>query len=488
MPIIKHIAVHKHPLALIRYILNGDKNDEMKYASGLNCSADPEAAYNEFKSAFETFSGERFFKESFEKADDEKIRSKEKVRLHHYIQSFAPGEVTPEEAHKIGVEWAKKVFGNNHQVLISTHLDKGHLHNHFSVAAYNLSGKRWHGNKKTLSFCRNVSDKIAKEHGLSIIEKPKYSADHKYSDWLANQKGVSWKTKLCGDIDRLILLDNVKSISDLAENLRKIGYEVNCGKYLSVKAAKNRRAVRSYRLGNGYAMEELTYRIANKNQEMSAEEANSYEGIQKQYALCLRQLQIIVYRKMENPLQADYRTLRKNADLLTFLCEKNIRSLSDFENVVNSAAEKVTELKNDKNELVKKIECEEKIISDIPKFLELNKKKMLSPDEIKELREMKYLMDIGISSAADIEQHNEALVQLKLQLEKTEKELEEKISEKREAAENYKTYLRQMQSDYDFILEKLKRESKELEENQKLFAEERQKDEEKQNTKREEVL
>lgn len=77
------------------------------------------------------------------------ILSKKK-RLHHYIQSFKPSEVTLEEAHKIGVEWAKKVFGENHQVLITTHIDKSHIHNHFAVTAFDLNGKQWYGNKETL--------------------------------------------------------------------------------------------------------------------------------------------------------------------------------------------------------------------------------------------------------------------------------------------------------------------------------------------------
>lgn len=474
MPIVKHIAIHKHPFSLIKYILNGDKNDEMKYVTGLNCSADVQGAYDEFKSVFENFSGVRFYKESLENADDEKLNSKEKVRLHHYIQSFAPGEVTPEEAHRIGVEWAKKIFGDKHQVLVSTHIDKGHIHNHFAIAAYSLDGKLWYGNKKTLAHCRSVSDKIAREHGLSVIEKPKYSADHKYSDWLAKQSGTSWKSKLCDDIDRLVLSEDVKSINDLAEQLRQKGYEVRLGKYLSIKAVKNRKAMRSYRLGDGYAVEELAYRIANKDREMSIEKAESYDGIQKQYALCLRQLQISVYRKEENPYRIGYQTLRKNAELLTYLCEKNISSLSDFENAVNSVAEKTAELKNREKELEQKIKNEEKIISDIPKFLELNKKKMLRPDEIKILREIKYLTELNISSEEDIENHKTVLEQLKTELEKTEKELSAADNEKREAAENYKTYLRQTESDYDRILRKIKEEQEKAEDIREQQSEQQQ--------------
>lgn len=127
MPIIKHISIHSTPLSNIEYILNGDKNDEMKFATGINCTANPQSAYDELRRTFEYYAKERFFKLDLnfqEFQNDEKSKSKEKVRIHHYVQSFDPKEnVTPDEAHKIGIEWAKKTFGENMQVIVSTHLD-----------------------------------------------------------------------------------------------------------------------------------------------------------------------------------------------------------------------------------------------------------------------------------------------------------------------------------------------------------------------------
>jgi len=137
------------------------------------------------------------------------------------------------------------------------------------------------------------------------------------------------------------LHDDVKSVEDLAERLRKKGYTVTLKKYLSVKVAKNRKAIRSYRLGDGYAIEELQYRIENKNREMSLEKVAECQGIQREYALCLRELQIMVYRKSENSYNATFSELRKNAELLTFMCENKIQSVADFENAVNSASDTV---------------------------------------------------------------------------------------------------------------------------------------------------
>ena len=458
MAIIKHIAVHQSPLKFIRYILNGNKTDEMKYATGLCCNANVKSAYMEMGASFEFFSGERFYKKSL----DSNSAQKEKIRLHHYIQSFKPNEVTPEEAHKIGVEWARKVFGENHKVIVTTHIDRLHIHNHFAVAAYDQDGKAWYDNKTTLKRCRDISDKICKAHGLSVIEKPKYRADHKYGDWLARKNGTSWKQRLCDDIDNLILQDNVKSVADLAERLREKGYIVSLRKYLSVKAAKNRKAVRTFRLGDGYGIEELQYRIENKDQEISLSAVARYHGIQREYALCLRELQITFYRKPENSYHTTYSELRKNAELLTYLCDNNIRSVSDFENLVNAAAEKSDNLKKDRERLLRSIEEKEKVVQDGERYLTLVKIKIPTADQLDELDELSYMTKYRLRSEADIDVFRQELAELKSELAETEKNIETAEKEKSEAGRNYQTYLRQMQSDYDFILNKLRREQEEI--------------------------
>lgn len=464
MAVMKHIAIHGSPLKLIRYILNGNKTDEMRFATGLQVTPNVAAAYMEMSANFENFSGERFYKKTLNRKnlDEDKTLQKEKIRLHHYIQSFKPGEVTPEEAHRIGVEWAKKVFGENHQVLVTTHIDRSHIHNHFAVAAYDLDGKAWYDNKETLKRCRDISDKICRAHGLSVIEKPKYHANQKYADWLARQRNVSWKTRLCDDIDKLVLREDVKTVEDLAERLREKGYTVTLKKYLSIKAAKNRKAVRSLRLGDGYGIEELQYRIENKDREISLSAVARYQGIQREYAMCLRELQITVYRKNENFHNVTYGQLRRNAELLTYLCNNNIHSEADFQNIVNAAAERSDKIKKSREKLLQEISEKEKILKDGARFVELNKIRLPTADQLDELAELSFLAKFKLRSAEDIAAHGQELEKLRSELSDTEKNLEAAESEKRQAAENYKTYLRQMQSDYDRILEKLKREQEEI--------------------------
>ena len=461
MPIIKHIPIYAAPKRLLSYVTN-EKKTEKKLVTGLNCSANASEAYEDMKFGFEMFSGERFFKRSLDGMDGEK-KKKERVRLHHYIQSFAPGEVTPEEAHRIGLEWAKEIFGSDREVIVSTHVDKGHLHNHFAAAVYDLEGKAWYANKKTLRHCRSVSDRLAREHGLSVIGKPKNKVGHKYGEWLARKNGTSWKQKLCDDIDCLILQENVKSIDDLVRELRNIGYEVNHGKYISIKAAKNRKPIRSFRLGNGYAIEELSYRIKNKNREMPLSEVVRYEGMQREYALCLRQLQIIVYRKIENPVQADYRTLRQSAELLTFISERKINSAAQFEDEVNAAAERCDVIRSRRKELEAAVRFEEKFAADAARYLKLINSEIMSAEDMAELEKYEYLSPYRISKESDIDAHREKLSKLKSQLADTDNELAASEEEKKEYSRNYQTFIQQPQSDYDFIREQVKRGKEEME-------------------------
>lgn len=463
MPIVKYIPIHQSPKRLIGYILNSGKTNDLKYATGLNVPVDDiNSCYDTMCETFEIASGERFFKRSLDGMDGEK-KKKERVRLHHYIQSFAPGEVTPEEAHRIGLEWAKEIFGIDREVIVSTHVDKGHLHNHFAAAVYDLEGKAWYANKKTLRHCRSVSDRLAREHGLSVIGKQKNKVGHKYGEWLARKNGTSWKQKLCDDIDCLILQENVKSIDDLVRELRNIGYEVNHGKYISIKAAKNRKPIRSFRLGNGYAIEELSYRIGNKNREMPLSEVVRYEGMQREYALCLRQLQIIVYRKTENPVQADYRTLQQSAELLTFISERKINSAAQFEDEVNAAAERCDVIRSRRKELEAAVRFEGKFLIDAARYLELINAETLSDEDMAELEKYEYLSLYRISSESDIDAHREKLRHLRSQLADTENELTAAENDKKEYSRNYLTFIQQSQSDYDFIREQAEREKEKFE-------------------------
>ena len=457
MPIIKHIPIYAAPKRMLAYVTNEEKTEDT-LVTGLNCSVNYSDAYEDMKFNFEMYSGERFFKRSI-KSDTAK-RERQKIRMHHYIQSFKPGEVTPEEAHQIGVEWAEKVFGKKHMVLCATHTDRGHIHNHFAVCPYDMYGKHWYANKRTMRMCRAISDEIALAHGLEIIEHPKKSYCHKYGEYKARKEGRSWKQKLCDDIDNAIMKENVRSIDDLLKELMKQGYGIKRGKYISIKVKQSRKPIRSFRLGDGYALEHLEYRINHKNYEMRLSEATKYSGIQREYALCIRQIQIQLYRCPEPDRLhiATYREVERSSRLLFYLQDKQIHSAEDFQKAVAAADERAEDLKKQKAELVQKISDTEKIIEEIPQYLEILNRRPLMPNDIKELSKFTHLKDVGVTSLDDAERLKVQIEEMKKSLVSLEEQLKTALSEKKTASDFYTAYENQMKSDYQILLEQAKTE------------------------------
>ena len=443
MAVIKHINVHVRPKQVLKYILNGDKNSEMKFASAINCEPDAELAYDAFKYDFEHFSGRRF------SINSENLRGgNNSIRMHHYIQSFKPGEVTPEVAHEIGVKWAKKVFGDKFMVVISTHVDKGHIHTHFAVSAYDSTGRKWYANKESMRRCKAISDEIVREYGLSVIEKPKRNHNHSYGEWLARKNGTSWKAKIADAIDRGVADSNVNSVDDLVDYLRRNGYKVNYGKYISVQGPKNRKAIRSFRLGEGYSVEALAYRIAHKETEFSEAAFDRYTGIQREYALCIRRLQIMVYRKDESLRCATYPELLKSAELLKYICDNNITSADGFKAHVDDADEQYRSDKAAADKLCEKISLEEKIVANGARYLEISHKKRFTEADMDALREMDYMEEAEVFESGDIEKHRRKIEPLKAELEAAEEKAAVSKSERDTVGGFYRTYCEQIEGDF----------------------------------------
>ena len=125
MPVIVEKSIHSSPKKLIEYILNPDKNEEMKYVTGICCHRDADSAYDDFRDVYERYAFEKFCgKNNWNDADLPKGKKRETVLLFHYIQSFSPGKVTPEIAHKTGKHWIHRMWGSKRAVLLSTHCDK----------------------------------------------------------------------------------------------------------------------------------------------------------------------------------------------------------------------------------------------------------------------------------------------------------------------------------------------------------------------------
>ena len=242
------MAVTKtHPIkstlkAAIDYILNPEKTDGKLLASSFGCgleTADIEFAWTR------------------EAAGD---RGTHLGR--HLIQSFAVGETTPEEAHKIGMELAGAVLGGKYEFVLTTHVDKDHLHNHliFNAVSF-VDYKKYHSNKQSYHFIRRTSDRICKEHGLSVVV-PGQDKGKSYAEYTAEKQGTSYKAKLKTAIDTLI--PQVKDFDELLRRLQEMGYEIKQGKYISFRAAGQERFTRLKTLGADYTEEAIKERIAGK--------------------------------------------------------------------------------------------------------------------------------------------------------------------------------------------------------------------------------
>ncbi len=238
---------------VIRYAVNQNKTtqgadtpteeegDKKQFVSGINCL--PDTARFEMVAV-----KKRFGKENGTVA-------------YHGYQSFAPGEATPELAHKIGVKLATQLWGDRYQVLVATHLDHDHIHNHFLINTVSfVDGIKFHRTKQDYMAMRKASDALCKEHCLSTIEKPNRPGQS-YAVWKAGQEGKPTMHSLVkADVDEAILT----ALTDrhFFQLLRDKGYELKIGKDISVRPPGRERFVRLARnFGERYTLEAIRKRI-----------------------------------------------------------------------------------------------------------------------------------------------------------------------------------------------------------------------------------
>ena len=186
------------------YILNPEKTDETLLVSSFASS--PETADIEFE----------WTREQSNERGTHLAR--------HLIQSFKPGEATPEQAHEIGMKLAEEILGGKYEFVLSTHTDKGHVHNHLIFNAVNfVDYKKYHSNKRTYHFIRRTSDRICREYGLSVIE-PNRNKGKSYIEYAADKGGGSWKSQLRQAVDKAIRRS--RDFDDFILHMEIAGYTV----------------------------------------------------------------------------------------------------------------------------------------------------------------------------------------------------------------------------------------------------------------------
>ena len=232
----------------IKYIKNNDKTEQCKYVKTYNCTVDK--AFSEMMETQELFG---------------KAGHKNAVLAYHLVQSFKDFETTPEVAHKCGLELAERLFADKYEVVIATHLDHKHLHNHLLINAVSyVDGSKYRNNFKDYFIdIRGISDAICIENCLSVIEHPKRRGMH-YGEWLALKEGrPTIRGSIRRDIDEIIKCSY--TMEQFWQNLKKRGFVVHRKgpniKYTSIIAPNAKRPMRLDNLGEGYSEAEILERI-----------------------------------------------------------------------------------------------------------------------------------------------------------------------------------------------------------------------------------
>ena len=295
-------TVHK----AVDYICDPAKTDESILISSFGCS--PETAAYDFKFALSKTS----------QADTNKA--------FHLIQSFMPSEVSYKEAHQIGVELADKLLEGKYSYIVSTHIDKGHVHNHIIFCAVDMVNQRKYvSNRRSYAYIRRTSDRLCKEHGLSVV-MPGQDRGKSYAEWDAHRKGTSWKAKLKTAIDAAI--PHAKDFDDFLRLLQEQGYEVKRGKYISFRAPGQGRFTRCKTLGEAYTEEAITERIKGRFAERKPKESRKI-SLRIDLENSIKVQQSAGYEKW-----AKLHNLKQAARTLNFLTEHEIDSYPDLESRV----------------------------------------------------------------------------------------------------------------------------------------------------------
>ena len=227
--------------AAIRYVENDDKTDQTLFVSGINCSK--HNAYNEMIAVKRRF-GERG-----------------KNIAYHGFQSFAPGEVTPEEAHSIGKETARRMWGDKYQVVVTTHLNTDKIHNHFVLNSVSFkTGKKFRNGIGDRLELRKISDAICAERNKSVIQGNKFYSNKK-AYWVEKSGKLTHRDMLRKDVDEA--LSQCGSFKEIEYYLKTLGYRFERDFYYdhpSVYAEGWKRAVRISSLGEQYSKENIRER------------------------------------------------------------------------------------------------------------------------------------------------------------------------------------------------------------------------------------
>ena len=296
----------------LAYISNPDKTEDKLLISTYGCAS--ETAAQEF--------------EWTRRIAEQKGMKPVRIIARHVIQSFDVGEVTPELAHEIGKQFADEILGGKYEYVLTTHTDKDHVHNHLIFNAVDFVDYHAYKSYKRIYYdMREVSDRLCKEHGLSVIP-PSQNKGMDYKEYTEAKRGTSWKQKLKQTIDRCVI--TAKDYDDFLRLMQETGYEIKTGKYISFRAEGQERFTRSKTIGENYTEERIKERIAGRTPRRSQRQTMP-NGISLIGDIQER-IRLIDSRGYE--YKAKLTILKEAARTLNYLTENNLLQYADLEKKV----------------------------------------------------------------------------------------------------------------------------------------------------------
>ena len=296
----------------LAYIMNPEKTDDKMLVSSYGCAT--ETAAQEF--------------EWTRKIAEQQGMNPVKIIARHVIQSFDVGEVSPELAHEIGKQFADEILGGKYEYVLTTHIDKDHVHNHLIFNAVDFVDHHAYKSYKKIYYdMREASDRLCKENGLSVIP-PSQGKGMSYKEYTEAKRGTSWKQKLKQTIDRNIIM--AKDYDEFLKLMQDAGYEIKPGKYISFRAEGQERFTRAKTIGENYTEERIKERLQGHNprkrQMQTGRKGISLIGdIQER-------IKLIDSKGYEH--KAKITILKEAARTLNYLTENNLLQYADLEKKV----------------------------------------------------------------------------------------------------------------------------------------------------------
>lgn len=345
--------------AALQYVANDKKTDKRMYVSGINCNT---------KRAYErmTATKKRFGKTGGNVA-------------YHGYQSFQTGEATHEEAHKIGLETARRMWGNEYEIVVTTHLNTDNVHNHFVVNSVSFkTGRKFENHISDHYRLREISDAVCLEYGKSVLKEADFYGGAKKEYWIKQSGGLSHRELLKADIDATLAQSTNFKAFEI--RLKDMGYEIRRDEnfaHYSVKGTGWQRAVRLDRLGKEYTPEAIRARLLDNQRyvgyvpfhkpkytpllvlEIEYRQMQRMDGVQVLFELIIELCRMVTGnntapetpRPLSPAMRQEIIKLDKTLNEYKLLCGNNIDSLQELVSFIDEKREQISALEKERQSI-----------------------------------------------------------------------------------------------------------------------------------------